>query len=230
MAKSVRWVAALAGLALVLLIASRLGGELIPDFLEWVAEMGPLAPLMFVLGFAAGAIALVPASIFILAGGALFGVLRGTAFAVIAQVLGGSLAFLIARYVARRKLTPLLSRDRRLSRVDRMIGRSGLRVVTLLRLSPAVPFPLASYSLGLTSVRFKDYLLGMIGVVPPTWLYAYYGKMLGNVVNRGAGPTLRDGPGAVVLGAGLVATVVVTVWLTRLVDRALKADPNPESG
>lgn len=221
MAKAARWVLGLMGLVVILIAASLLGRQGIPVFLSWVAGLGSLGPLFFVLGFAAGAVALVPASIFTLAAGALFGVAWGTAYAFLGEVLGGSIAFLIARYLARRRVTERLSRDRRWSRLDRMIGRTGLRVVVLLRLSPVVPFAVANYSLGLTSVRFGDYLLGMIGLLPPTWLYAYNGKMLGEVV--GGGRLTLGGPGgAAVLILGLAATVVVTVWLTRLVDRALK--------
>ena len=49
----------------------------------------------------------------------------------------------------------------------------------LLRLSPVFPFNLLNYALGLTRVRFVDFLVASAGMLPGTVLYVYYGKVVG---------------------------------------------------
>lgn len=44
--------------------------------------------------------------------------------------------------------------------IDKAIGENSFRVVTLLRLSPLLPFSLGNYLYGLTSVKFVPYVLG----------------------------------------------------------------------
>ena len=94
--------------------------------------------------------------------------------------------------------------------------------MTLLRLSPAFPFNLLNYALGLTQVRLSDYLVAMGGIVPGTLLYVYAGKVLGDVAALAGGAAPPRGPGYyAVLGLGLAATVAVTTVVTRTARRAL---------
>ena len=50
-----------------------------------------------------------------------------------------------------------LAGNPRFAAIDRAIGAEGRKIVFLLRLSPAFPFSLLNYALGLTRVRFADY-------------------------------------------------------------------------
>ena len=93
----------------------------------------------------------------------------------------------------------------------------------LLRLSPVFPFNLLNYALGLTRVRFADYLVASIGMLPGTLLYVYYGKVAGDVARLAGSATVPRGAayyGFVALG--LVATVVGTTLVTRTARRALQ--------
>jgi uncharacterized membrane protein YdjX (TVP38/TMEM64 family) len=93
----------------------------------------------------------------------------------------------------------------------------------LLRLSPAFPFSFMNYALGLTRIRFRDYMAASIGMLPGTVLYVYYGKLIGDVaaLASGAAPA-RDASYYAVLGVGLIATVAVTALVARIASRALK--------
>ena len=103
------------------------------------------------------------------------------------------------------------------------MGGEGLKIVTLLRLSPVFPFNLLNYGLGLTNVRLRDYVIACFGMLPGTLLYVYYGKLAGDVAAVAAGAGPERGVGYwVVLGIGLVATVVVTTLVTRTARRALR--------
>lgn len=208
---------------LVLILAGRRVGPLIPAFAAWVEGLGTWGAIVFVVGYAAAVIALVPASLLTLAAGAIFGLVKGTALVFVAATLGAVGAFVISRYLARGAVERRIAGDPRFAAIDRAIGREGRRIVLLLRLSPVFPFTLLNYGLGLTRVRFVDYLLASVGMLPGTLLYVYYGKLAGDVARLAGGVQAPRGTAYyVVLGLGLVATVAVTAVVTRIARRALR--------
>ena len=77
--------------------------------------------------------------------------------------MAASVAFLIARYFARERIVKLVEGNKKFVAIDKAIGENGFRVVTLLRLSPLLPFSLGNYLYGLTSVKFIPYVLGRYG-------------------------------------------------------------------
>ncbi len=216
-----RWGLGLAALVAVLLAGRQLA-PLLPGLAARVATLGPLAPLGFVAAYALAAVAFVPGSVLSLAAGALFGLRLGVPVVFAGATLGGSIAFLLARTVARARVARAVASDPRFAALDRAIGADGRRMVFLLRLSPVVPFNLLNYALGLTTVRFVDYLVASVGMLPGTVLYVYYGKVAGDVAALAGGATPPRGAAHyAVLGIGLAATVAVTVLVSRLARRAL---------
>ncbi|MBK7717277.1 MAG: TVP38/TMEM64 family protein [Gemmatimonadetes bacterium] len=210
-----------AGLAVLVLGGRQLAG-LIPAFVARVTALGPLAPVVFMLAYAAAVVAFIPGSLLTLAAGAAFGLGRGVVVVLLGATLGGSLAFLIARYVARARVAQAVAASPRFAAIDRAIGRDGRRIVFLLRLSPVFPFNLLNYGLGLTTVRFVDYLVASLGMLPGTILYVYYGKVAGDVAALASGAAPARGAGHyAVLALGLAATIGVTVLVTRTARRAL---------
>jgi uncharacterized membrane protein YdjX (TVP38/TMEM64 family) len=141
----------------------------------------------------------------------------------IASTIGASLAFLIARYVARDQIKQKLISNQKFKQIDRAIGEQGPKLVFLLRLSPLVPFNLSNYFYGLTAVGFWPYLLASwIGMLPGTLLYVYLGAAGKAGLSGAAGQTSHRSPLEYVLfGIGLIATVIVTIWLTRIARREL---------
>ena len=206
--------------ALVLL--GRAAGGYVPAFAQWVNGLGAWGPAAFIAGYALAVVAFAPASLLTLAGGAIFGVGAGVAYVFAAAVIGSSLAFLISRYLARTAIERRLAGNEKFAAIDRAVGQQGRWIVFLLRLSPAFPFNLLNYALGLTSVRFADYLAASVGMLPGTLLYVYSGKAVGDVaaLAGGAAPE-RGASDYAVLGVGLLATAVVTVLVTRIARRAL---------
>jgi len=218
------WLKVLAGIVViaVLVLAGRQLGGIVGEAARRIDGLGAWAPLVFVLAYAVAAVALVPGSVLTLAGGALFGLLRGTLYVFAGAVLGAAAAFLVARYVARGLVERKLAAHPRFAAVDRAIAREGRKIVFLLRLSPLFPFSLLNYALGLTRVRFADYLVASIGMLPGTLLYVYYGKVLGDVAKVAAGAGARRDAGYwTVLALGLLATIAVTAIVTRTAKRAL---------
>ena len=211
-------VGALAGFVLL----GRWAGGYLPHFAAWVDGLGAWGPLVFIAGYAVAVVAFVPGALLTLAAGAIFGLVEGAIYVFIAAVLGSAAAFLVARYVARGMVERRLARSARFRAIDRAVGAEGRKIVFLLRLSPVFPFNLLNYALGLTRVRFADYLAAAPGMIPGTLLYVYYGKLAGDVAALAGGGAVRKG-GAyyAVLVLGLVATVFATGLVTRTARRAL---------
>jgi uncharacterized membrane protein YdjX (TVP38/TMEM64 family) len=214
-------VAILAGVA-VLLLSGRRAAALLPELSAWIVERGPAAPVLFALIYVVATVLLVPGSLLTLAAGALFGIWRGTVIVLLAASAGACLAFLIARYLARERVAARVQRDARFAAIDRAIGRSGWKIVALLRLSPVFPFNLLNYALGLTSVRLRDYALACIAMLPGTLLYVYYGRVIGDVAALAAGARAPAGTTYYIfLAIGLLATIAATAWLARIAKREL---------
>jgi uncharacterized membrane protein YdjX (TVP38/TMEM64 family) len=215
----------IAALGLAVAAAALVGREasvFVPRFGAWVAGLGPWGPIAFMAAYGIVAVCLMPAVLLTLAGGALFGVVHGVVYVMIGATFGAALAFLSGRYAARRFVEHLLQRYPTLIAIDRAVEREGLRLVFLLRLSPAVPYTLLNYALGLSRVRFSHYLAGSIGMLPTVAMYVYSGKVAGDLVTLASGAAApRGGAYYAMLGLGLAATVAVTVYVTRLARRAI---------
>lgn len=214
----------LAGLVLLVVAGKALGGY-VPKFTSWVESLGYWGPLVFIAGYAAATVAFIPGSLLTLAAGAIFGLAKGTAFVFIGATIGSALAFLVARYGARSAIEKRLDNHPKFAIVDRAVAREGLKIVFLLRLSPAFPYNLLNYALGLTSVRFVDYFVASLGMIPATFLYVFYGKALGSLAAVAGGAQVERGAGHwAVLAIGLLATLAVTTLVTRIARRALKQE------
>jgi uncharacterized membrane protein YdjX (TVP38/TMEM64 family) len=113
------------------------------------------------------------------------------------------------------------------------VATGGFKIVLLTRLSPLFPFTLLNYAFGLTKVRFRDYVLASwIGMLPGTVMYVYLGSTVKELADIAAGNVEGEGGPArlVLFFVGLAATVVVTVYVTRLARRALRqAVPDAET-
>jgi uncharacterized membrane protein YdjX (TVP38/TMEM64 family) len=212
-----------AGLAaLVALVAlGRFAGAHVPEFRAWIDGLGAVGPLVFIAAYALGVVAFVPGAALTLVGGAVFGVVKGSLFVFCAAVAGSTAAFLIARYVARDAVERRIAAHPGFAAIDRAIGAQGRKIVFLLRLSPAFPFNLLNYGLGLTRVPLVDFVVAAAGMIPGTVLYVYTGSLAGDVASAAADGGVAGG--RIALGVvGLVATLLVTVYVTRIARRALR--------
>jgi uncharacterized membrane protein YdjX (TVP38/TMEM64 family) len=205
-----------------LVVLGRVTGEYIQPFAQWVDGLGFWGPAVFVLGYVIAVVAFVPASLLTLGAGAIFGIAHGVIYVFAAATVGSCLAFLVSRYLARSSVEKMLAGKPKFSAIDRAVEAEGLKIVFLLRLTPAVPFNLLNYALGLTRVRFADYGIASVGMLPGTLLYVYTGKLAGDVAAVAGNPTVARGWGYYsVLALGLVATLAVTMVVTRSARRAL---------
>jgi uncharacterized membrane protein YdjX (TVP38/TMEM64 family) len=209
------------GIAVPIIFGLALGRVIspwLPGFSAWVHTLGVWAPIVYVVAYVLVVVLMMPAFLVIMAGGAVFGVAEGTALAMTGALVGGTCAFLIARYFARGLVEKRVAANPTLAEIDRVVGEDGMWIIFLLRLSPAIPFVLSNYALGVTKVKLRDYIIGTFGLIPIVLTYSAYGKA------SGAGPR-PDGSSALsptVLTVGIIATVVLGLLLARIVQKAIK--------
>ncbi|MDT8370358.1 MAG: TVP38/TMEM64 family protein, partial [Longimicrobiales bacterium] len=219
---------AVAGLALLLFLGRR-GASFVPGILDAIRGLGPWAWAAYIALYVVAAVAWIPGSLLTLASGAIFGLWGGTLLTLIGATLGATAAFVVARYVARSAIERRLGHNPKLAAIDRALARQGPKLVFLIRLSPAFPFNVLNYAMGLTGVRLWSYVwTTFLGILPGTFMYVYAGYAAGQIATAAeAGPR---GPAYwALIGVGGVATVAVTVLVTRIARRAVEEATEPDS-
>ena len=185
-----------------------------------IAGLGWWGPVVLGLAYVIATILFVPGTILTLAAGALFGLGLGVVTVSLGSTAGAACAFLIARYGARDRVAAMADRNPKFGAIDRAIGEGGWKIVALLRLSPAIPFNLQNYLYGLTPVRFWPYVItSWLAMLPGTFLYVYLGHVTGAAIGDRRERTAGEWWMLVV---GLLATALVTVYVTRLARQKLR--------
>ncbi|MBI4625024.1 MAG: TVP38/TMEM64 family protein [Verrucomicrobia bacterium] len=201
------------------------GRALLCEALEFVARLGRWGPVLFVLAYVIAAVCLVPGSALTLGAGALFGVVWGSVYVSIGATLGATAAFLVGRYFARGWVAKKIEGNATFAAIDRAVAAEGWKIVGLTRLSPVFPFTLLNYAFGVTRVTLRDYVLASwIGMMPGTVMYVY----LGSLARAGAAGDQRTPAEWALYAVGLVATVALTIFVTRIARRALARRTQPE--
>ena len=194
------------------------GQELLKQAIDWVGQLGPWGPIIFIAIYIAATVLFIPGSVLTLGAGAVFGVVWGSIYVSIASTLGATAAFLVGRYLARDAIARKIEGNERFAAIDKAVAGEGWKIVGLTRLSPVFPFTLLNYAFGLTRVKLGHYMLASwIGMMPGTIMYVY----LGSLAQAATGDRTRTTGEWVLYGVGLLATVVVTVFVTRVAKKAL---------
>lgn len=194
---------------------------------QWIAGLGPWGPAIFALIYALWAVAFLPGSALTLAGGAIFGIAWGFVAVICGATLGAALSFLIARHLAREKVSRMARRNPKFGAMDRAIEEGGWKIVAILRLSPAIPFNLQNYLYGLTPIRFWPCILtSAVFMMPGTLLYVYLGYVGGQGLAAASGGGAASAQRWTLIVVGLLATAGVTIYVTKLAQKALAKQPS----
>ena len=194
--------------------------EWLTAFQDWVQGFGALGWAIFIAVYAITSFVLIPGSILTLGAGVAYG-LWAFPLVIAGAVLASAMSFLAARYVFHDRVQEKVSQYPRFKAVNEAIRDEGWKVVLLLRLSPALPFSLQNWFLGLMPVGFwPAQIATLFGIMPGTLLYIWVASLGGEAAAGGAADAslLRYA----VLGIGLLATLVVTIVVTRKAQQKLK--------
>src|SRR5947208_16042429 len=195
------------------------------DFNDWIGRMGVAGIFIFIIVYAVATVLLAPGAILTIGAGFAFALWKEFLAVSAGATLGAALAFLVARFIARQKIEAIAKGNGKFRKIDNAIGKQGAKLVFLLRLSPVIPFNLSNYLYGLTGVRFWPYVLASwIGMMPGTFLYVYIGTAGKAAVLAAAGSeAVQHGWHYwTFISVGLAATIIVTIWVTKIASDALR--------
>ena len=168
----------------------------------WIKNAGIIGPLVFMLIYILGTVFFFPGAVLTLAGGALFGPVYGTLYNLTAATIGAAISFLIARYL----LSDFVERKTggRMKQLKNGVENEGWRFIAFVRLVPLFPFNLLNYALGLTRIKFWDYVIASyIFMLPGGLAYTYFGYIGKEAATGGEG----------LIQKGLLALTLVAVIL-----------------
>ena len=133
---------------------------------------GIWAPLLFICIYTVGICLFVPGTLLTGLGAAIFGAYWGFVYVWFGAMLGASAAFIIGRTLGREFAASLIGD--RLKKYDEAIERNGFATVLYLRLV-YFPFTPMNFGMGLTRVRFWDYVAGTgLGIIVGTFIFTFF--------------------------------------------------------
>jgi len=189
----------------------------INSILDWIKGQGAVGAILFIFLYIGACVFVIPGSLITLGGGAIYGLPMGFALVSAGSTLGATLTFIIGRYVARDYIAKKIATNQKFKAMDDAVAQQGWKIVLLTRLTPLMPFSMQNYGYGLTKVPLLQYMLASwIGMMPGTVLYVYIGTVSGQAAEGGASTAQW-----VMRGIALAATVVVTIFITRVARKAL---------
>ena len=218
------------GLAVALIAATKFFNfqGILKNALESIASLGPWGPAAFILIYIVATVLFIPGSLLTLGSGVLFGVVGGSVCVSIGSVLGATCAFLTGRYLTRDWVSKQIEDNQKFKAIDSAVASEGWKIVLLTRLSPIFPFNLLNYAFGVTQVSLKDYFFASwIGMIPGTVMYVYIGSLAGSLAALGSSGRSRTAAEWTLYGIGLLATIALTVYATRLAKKALDEKISP---
>ena len=191
--------------------------------LEWVQTLGLWAPVFVIAFYVVACVLLLPGSVITLGSGFIFKVVIGSIVVSVGSTLGACAAFWVGRTIARSWIADKVSGNPRFAAIDKAVADQGFKIVFLTRLSPVFPFNILNYAFGLTSISFWKYALASwIGMMPGTIMFVYFGAGLRSLTDISAGTGNGTTASLIFFWCGMAATIVVTIFVTKLAKNALK--------
>ncbi|MFZ2088803.1 MAG: TVP38/TMEM64 family protein [Desulfobaccales bacterium] len=144
-----------------------------------IKSAGPLAPVLFITVQSLQVIlAPIPGEATGFLGGYLFGVPLGLLYSTIGLTLGSTAAFLLGRWLEKRFVTRVVSRET-MQRFDFLMEHQGALVAFILFLIPGFPKDYLSFILGLSPMDLRVFwVISIIGRLPGTLLLTLQGAQV----------------------------------------------------
>ncbi len=152
-----------------------LGGIEPAQIQAWLRASGIWVPIIYIALYVVATVLVLPSTALNLTGGAIFGPVLGTVWTSVGAIIAAIVAFAFTRTVGREAVAKRLGG--RWMAMDAEVRRGGLFYMFAIRLVPIMPYGLVNFAAGLTSVSFKDYLLGTtLGTVPSVLPFVLLGS------------------------------------------------------
>lgn len=156
---------------------------------RFVASYGIWAPIIYLAIWITAPALSLPGLPITLAGGVLFGPFWGVIYVIFGATGGASLAFLVARYLARDWVASKLT-GKRLKSLDDQVAQHGWKIVAFTRLIPVFPYFILNFAFGLTRISLRAFALAtFFAMLPWTIAFVYFASyaldLLRGKISRG---------------------------------------------
>ncbi len=149
----------------------------------WFNGLGLIGYVVYLLLYIVVAVFMIPASIFTIAGGIVFGSIAGGVLSVLGGTLGATVAFIVAKYIARDSIEAKFKDNPLFKKIDNGVKENGTSFLILTRLVPIFPYNVQNYAYGCTSMNVVTFaLVSFITMAPGAFIYAF---MAGEIVTNG---------------------------------------------
>ncbi len=187
----------------------------------------PIGVAIFVPLYALWVTLLLPGVWASMVAGALYGTWLGSTLVFFGACLGAQTSFLLGRTLLKNWAQRRIAQRPKLEAVQKAVSREGLKLVLLTRLSPAFPFSFLNFVYGLSEVSFRDYTVGLIGILPGTILFCGLGDIAGDLAQFGQVLSGKDDlKSSLIRLIGLLSTLAV-VWLVSRAAKSALQDSDP---
>ena len=137
--------------------------------------------LYFAFVYIIAVVFILPASWLSLLAGYLYGPYLGTLIIFISAFIGASISFLLSKQLLSLKIQKIIGRFSKLSLLEKILKKAGLKLIILSRLSPIFPFSILNYFYGLNKISYKDFAISLLFILPGSYLYSSIGGIANNL-------------------------------------------------
>lgn len=144
---------------------------------DMIMGWGSWGPALYLVLFTFVPLTLFPDAVLAIASGMAFGMGKGFVLTWLGALLGGSLAFWLARLIGQEAIENLQMKLGHKPHAAPVM--TGFLSILILRLVPLVPFDVISYGAGLSRVRFRDFVgATALGIIPGVCVFVNLGDKL----------------------------------------------------
>ena len=175
--------------------------------------------LTFVFFYIISVLLILPASWLSLLAGFLYGPYFGSIVVFSSAFIGASISFLLAKEYFVKKIVTIISRFPKIKLLEKIINKGGLKLIILTRLSPLFPFSILNYFYGLNKVSYKDFSIGLLFILPGTYLYCALGSLSNNLDDI---KNLKLNGNTITTIISIVSTFLIVFFLTKYSNEVIK--------
>ena len=173
----------------------------------------------FVFFYIISVLLILPASWLSLLAGFLYGPYFGSIVVFLSAFIGASISFFLAKEYFVKKIETIISRFPKIKLLEKIINKGGLKLIILTRLSPLFPFSILNYFYGLNKVSYKDFSIGLLFIIPGTYLYCALGSLSNNLDEI---KNLKLNGNTTTTIISIISTFLIVYFLTKYSNEVIK--------
>lgn len=154
---------------------------------NWVLINNKWAAIIYMLTFIILPIFFFPVPVIVVAGGSLFGLVKGSIYTFIAVIINTTIMYFLGKFLFKDFVNSFVEKHVS-EKIKNALFSNNQRVLSLvlfiIRLSPIFSYNLVNYISGITEIKFIPYILTtLVGVLPGLIVFINIGE---NVLNVGS--------------------------------------------